>query len=123
MSILDNIRADIKTITENDEDFAVEITFTAPDLTVAVINGLHTKHHMSINTEGQMVNSKNTHISFSEASLPLAYPLRNAAGEVNLKRHKISVKDSTGIVKNYTVAEWFPDETVGLIVCLLNDRE
>lgn len=124
MSILENIRKDVQSITENDGDFAVEITLTAPNAAVAVIKGLHSKHHFSIDTDGVAVNSKNSHISFSEATLAaLVYPLRNAGGEVALKNHKVAVKDSTGISKNYFISEWFPDEMVGLIVCLLVDRE
>lgn len=121
MGILDLARRDTQDITENsDTGFAVEITLTAPTGEVAVINGLHTKHHLAIDTDGNQVHSKNAHISFSEYSLDgLDYPLRNSKGEVDLTNHKVFVKDSTGLQKKYVIRERFPDETVGLIVCIL----
>lgn len=119
MGLIDRAKSDIKDITSNPDEFGVSITFTAPTGEIATINGLHSKHHMSINTEGIMINSKNAHISFSEELLTAKnYPFRKD-GEVKLNDHKISVKDSTGISKNYVIREGFPDETVGLITCIL----
>jgi hypothetical protein len=69
------------------------------------------------------VNTKNAHIAISEKFLSDAsYPYRNLSGEVSLKNHRIAVADSTGLVKNYVIREIFPDETIGLIVCILGDR-
>lgn len=124
MGLMDQIRLDVQAILENSNDFGVEITMTAPTLEVAIFTGFASKHHFALDAEGNQVNSKNSHISFSEATVvALGYPLRNVAGEVSLVRHKVAVKDSTGIVKNYVVGTWFPDETVGLITCLLQDYE
>lgn len=124
MGLLDQIRQDIKSIVENGDEYGVEITMTAPTSEIAVFNGLHSKHHFAIDGEGNQVSSKNSHVSFSEATLTeLNYPIRNANGEVDLLRHRVDVKDSTGLVKNYIVGTWFPDETVGLITCLLQDYE
>jgi len=71
-----------------------------------------------------VVNTKNAHISFSEQQLIDAlYPYRNTGDEVALFNHKIDVKDSTGNIKNYVIREWFPDETIGVILCILGDFE
>lgn len=125
MSILERARRDMQRITSDKSGgFAVEITFTSPDGSTATINGLHTKHHTAIDTEGRPVNSKNAHISFSETLLnEQGYITRppDYNGEVNLKSHRVAVKDSTGTVKNYKIRQWFPDETLGLIVCILDD--
>ena len=111
-------------ITTSLDGWAVEMTFTAPDLTTAAITGLHTKHHMGFDTDGNRVSAKNAHVSFSEKVLTdLAYPVRNAKGEVTLIGHLVAVKDSTGFVKNYIIRETYPDETIGLIVCILGDYE
>jgi len=68
------------------------------------------------------MNVKNAHISFSEALLTdVSYPVRNINGEVQLRGHKITTKDSTGVDKNYIITENFPDETIGMIVCILGD--
>lgn len=124
MSLLDDIRQDIADITSDSEGFGQEIVLTAPDATTLTITGLHTKIHLGVDTDGNMVNSKKAHVSFAEKFLTDAsYPVRNTKGEVDLKKHKVDVKDSTGLVKNYLVKEWFPDETLGLIVCILEDRE
>lgn len=122
MGLIDQIQADIKSITSNLNDFGVAMILTAPTNETITITGIHTKHHLGIDTDGNMVNSKKASIAFSE-SLLVGYPCRNLSQEVNLKNHKVSVKDSTIILKNYRVQSWFPDETIGLIVCILEDFE
>lgn len=124
MSLLDQIKKDVQTITGNAGDFAVSIQLTAPTLEEATVNGLHTKHHLGVDTEGNMVNSRNAHISIAEALLTAAkYPARNAQGEVSMHDHLVRVADSTGVTKSYKVKEAYPDETVGLIVMILTDYE
>lgn len=122
MSILDRVRSDIKRFVENDNLFAVPVKITTPDAQLFEINGIHSKHHLALDTDGSRVNSKNAHLSFHESSLTdLGHSIRNGSGEVNLKNYLVEVKDSTGVLKNYKIREWFPDETTGLIVCILGD--
>lgn len=127
MGLLDIAKRDIEQITSDLTGFAAVITLTDPGTSEqATVNGLHTKHHLSIDTDGNQVNTKNAHISFSEANLILAnalYPIRNANAEVDLQNHRVDVKDSTGVSKQYVIRQWFPDETIGLIVCILGDHE
>jgi hypothetical protein len=124
MSLLDQIRLDIEQITANNQEFAVSATFTSPDGETATINVIHSKHHLGIDTDGNRVNSKNAHISFAENNLTAeGYTVRNAADEVSMINHRVTVADSTGIQKEYVIKEAYPDEMVGLIVCILNDFE
>ncbi|MCE3278037.1 MAG: hypothetical protein K0S44_228 [Bacteroidetes bacterium] len=126
MSLIERARADIKDITSNTDGFGIEMTLTAPTSQTATIVGLHTKHWLSIDTEGNPVSSKNAHVSFSEEVLQTEnpnYPIRNSDGEVDLSKHRFDVKDSTGLVKNYIAQSWRPDETMGLIVVILEDFE
>ena len=104
--------------------FEEEISLSKPDNSLTVlVNGLHTKHWMSFDTEGSVVNSKNAHILISEQVLNAAgYVTRNInTGNVDLRGHKIAVKDSTNLVKNYIIDQSYPSETFGLIVCILAD--
>lgn len=124
MSLIDQAKEDWKTITSNTDEFGIAITLEATPYETADVIGLHTKHHLSLDTEGNPVNSRNAHISVSEALIIAAnpdYPIRNAKGEVYLKNHKVTVKDSTGVAKTYVINEWFPDETIGVIVIILGD--
>jgi len=121
MGLIDFIADDIKSITQSSNDFGLLLEFTAPNGTTASINGLATRHHFSLTTDGLPVNSRNVHCSFSESALAAkGYPIR-INGEVNLRGHLVAWTDNTGTKKTYVVNEWFPDDLVGLIVCLLGD--
>ncbi len=120
MNLKVQAKKDIKIITGSSGEWVDEIKLTSPSGIVAHITGLHTKHHLGVDSDGVQINSKNSHISFSEENIQ-NYPVRNQNGEVSLKNHRVSVKDSTGILKEYVIQEWFPDETIGLIVCILGD--
>jgi hypothetical protein len=125
MGIIDQIIDDVASITSDAGAFGVSITLTAPNGQTATIVGTHTKHHLGVTEDGDMVNSRKVNIAFSEKVLIAAnaiYPLRNGAGEVDMHKHKVSVKDSTGIAKTYIIhpGAWFPDEQCGLIVCILS---
>lgn len=86
--------------------------------------GFATKHWINFDTDGNAANAKNAHVCLDEDQLKeLNYPIRNKDNEVFLRGHKIEVEDSSGIVKKYVINEWFPDETLGLIVCILGDYD
>jgi len=87
------------------------------------ITGIHSKHWINFDTNGSQVNSKNAHVLISEKVLiDLEYPVRNSkTGNIDLKNHRITVKDSTLIEKEYIINECWPSETFGLIVCILGD--
>lgn len=124
MGLKDQAKKDIETITSNSNEWAQDIILTAPSLQSAHIKGLHTKIHLGVDTDGNVVNSKKATCSFSEKFLTdINYPVRNAKGEVDLTNHLISVKDSTGSFKNYIMQSFFPNETIGLITCIIQDYE
>lgn len=104
--------------------FEVDIILTSPADVVLATTGLASKHWINFDADGNSINSKNAHICISESDLSdNGYPVRNADEEIYLKDHRVSVKDSSGILKEFVIKEWFPSETVGLIVCILGDYE
>lgn len=122
--LIDQATSDWRRFSSDLDGFATTITFTAPTAEIAIVAGLAMKHHISIDSEGNPINSKNAHISVSEKLLTdVAYPTRNTAGEVDLLNHKVEYVDSTGISKEYSVQQNFPDETIGMITCILQDFE
>lgn len=122
MGLIDQAKKDIEDITANVNDWAVEFTMTAPTSETVTAAGVHIKINLGVDTDGLSVNSKKAHISISEKYLTAAnYPVRNSSGEVNILGHRLDVKDSTGTVKNYTISQCFPDETIGLLSCILED--
>lgn len=120
MGLIQQAKLDIQQITSNLNDFGVEITLLNPTGETITITGLHTKHHMTYDAEGKPINGRNAHLSFSEGVL-VNYTIRNSKGEVDMKGHVATINDSTETPKTYVVREWFPDETIGLIVCILGD--
>ena len=96
----------------------VAITLISPLAVETDITGIHTKHHLSVDAEGELINSLNAHISFSESIGP---NVRDANGRVNMKGWKCRCSDSTGSEKTYVISEWWPDETVGIIVITLKN--
>lgn len=124
MGLIDQAREDIRFITTDLDGFGVTMILTAKTGEVATISGLHSKHHLGIDTEGVRVNTKNAHCSFSEKVLvDQGFPTRNERNELDLKGTKVTVKDSTGMDCLYVIRETYPSETVGLIVCILGDFE
>lgn len=120
--VLDTARTDWQRFS-NSGGFNVEITFKSPLGVIAVINGLATKHHLGVDTDGSAVNSKNVHVSVSESLLTAAgYPVRNSGGEVSMHNHKVKFADSTGNINVYSISEGYPDEHVGMLTFILVDR-
>jgi hypothetical protein len=120
MSLLERARIDSLKIITNSNEFASEVTFIAPNEFTVTTNGIHAKHHTSFDEMQIRVNSKVASVSVAESNL-VGYPVRNSKGEVQMKNHKVLVKDSTDIVKEYVVKENYPDEALGLIVFILGD--
>lgn len=122
-SILDRARTDAKRYVTSG-GFETEIVISTPDNAVQLtLNGYSSKHFVSFDSDGNSISSKNAHICIDEDILTTNnYPTRNSRGEVSLLNHRVSCADSTGDVKNYIVRENYPDESLGLIVCILGDR-
>ena len=122
MSLMDRARADFKRFIADERGFGVLATFTSPTDQVKTVRVLHSKHHITVDNDGRTVNSKNGHISFAESEMT-EYTIRNDKDEVSMKNHKVTVKDSTGLDKNYKIRQAWPNETLGIIVCILDDLE
>jgi hypothetical protein len=122
MSILDLAKSDLIHITGNGDGFAQSIKLTAPGGETITVYGQHAKINFGFNAEGLMVNTRKAHVAIAE-SLLVGYPVRNAAGDVAMLNHRVEVADSTGSIYSYIVSEHFPDETLGLIVCILGAFE
>lgn len=104
--------------------FGVALTFISNDSPPATctVAGTTTKHNLSVGRDGAAYNGRNASCSVSEQVLVAAgYPVRNSDGEVDLKNHRVTFKDSTGTNRTYKIESWYPDEKIGLIVCILGD--
>ena len=111
---------DLADISSNLNDWGMIIDLTSPNGDTLSVGGFHTKHHMSYDEGGAIVNHKHASVAVSELNLG-NYPVRDVNGEVDLLGHKVFVNDSTGIQKKYLVQQAFPDEKLGLIVLILSD--
>jgi hypothetical protein len=116
---LEQARKDIIEYTQG--DFSTLLKLTSTSGVVVNVSGLATKHHLGIDpSDGSPVNTNNIHVAISEKKLTeLNYPTRNACGEVVMIGHKVEYSDSTGNIGTYRIQETYPDETLGLIVCIL----
>jgi len=125
MSLIDQARADILAITTNSNEFAQDITFTSiKDPTTVTVKGIANKIFLNVDTQGNPINSKNVTVAVSEqALLDVGYPVRNSDNEVQMTNDLVTTKDNSGIDKNYQISSKMPDETVGLLVFILEDYE
>ena len=104
--------------------FQEDITLVTPDgSTTLQTTGFASKHWINFDTDGNAINAKNAHICVDQDELEVAnYPYLKGE-EVHLYKHRVTTKDSSGENKQYVVKEHYPDETLGLIVCILGDYE
>lgn len=125
--LLDMAAKLVKDVYGDQNGFATEITFTPPEGDAVTVNGLAIKHYLSsaptANGMSVISNSKTARVSVSEAALrAVSYPVRDAAGEVNMQYHRVAFKDKgTQVVCEYVITDHLPDETVGMIVFMLSD--
>jgi hypothetical protein len=103
--------------------FEEDIILKTPNgLNQLSLTGFATKHWISFDSDGLLVNSKNAHVTIDENYLvSQGYVVRNSKGEISLLKHLVSFVDSSGVIKNYVVKSNYPDETLGLIVLILED--
>lgn len=126
MNLVDLAKKDIEAINSDKVNgWAVDLKFTNPTASLVVtIQGRSVKHHTSYDDEGNKINTRIASVSFSEkAMIDVGYSIRNTAGEVSMKKHLVEVKDSTGTLVKYRIEQWFPDETIGMVVCILGSYE
>lgn len=119
--LLNQARLDLRSFIADGSGFGVDLIISTPDgITTAEVRGLASSHNLNVDPEtGLFVNTKNIHFSVSESELSdLGYPVR-VNNEVAIKDHLITFDDSAGITRTFKIDETMPDETLGLIVCIL----
>lgn len=124
MGLMEQIQADILAITTNSDDFGVALEFTSIDgSTTVTVNGIASSHHLRIDFDGAPVAGRNVSISVAEAALvAVDFPTRNAGGDIKLRNCTVKWTDATGTEKTYLIDNAHPDDTLGLIVCILKDK-
>src|SRR4051812_17361543 len=121
MGLMDIARRDMLRFSTDTNGFAVPIIFADNNSPVNSVTapGTAFKHHLRVNEHGA-ANTKTARVTIHEDALTaLEYPVRDDNGEVNLINHRVTWTDITGEAKTYVIWENFPNETTGLIVCLL----
>ena len=123
--MIETAQAAVKRIRADPNGFTKSIQFTAADgITTATIRGMSSVIHLGVDNQGEFVNTRKAHISFSESSLSdVGYPVRDSNDVLILKGNRVGVVDSTGVVEQYVIREIYPDEALGLLVCMLGDFE
>ena len=98
----------------------VDLTFTTPDGSTSVtVKGIGSRHHIYLENEAEVVNSTNIHCSVHEDVLNDASYVTRENGEIKMSDHLVSFQDSKQITKTYRINEVHPDETVGMLVFIL----
>ena len=102
--------------------FEVDLRITNKDKSWFLdIKGFYTNHHINFDSDGTPINSKNVHICIDKEDLINDnYPLVNPRGDVDLINHLVTVKEGSAEL-DFIVKEQFPNETLGLIVCVLSE--
>ena len=122
MSIVEQYRSDLIQITENTNDFGVEMSITNGTQTL-VFSGLFTEHNNSFSMESmESVNDRIASATITEKTLiDSGYPYKNTDGIVHLLNNIVTVSNTSGQTKQMIVVENMPDRNIGLIVLNLGN--
>lgn len=102
--------------------FETSVTFTPPTGDAVTADALAMKHHIGVDTDGQLMHSLNARITVSEKLLTdEGYTTRNGNNEVSMRGHKVAWEDASGESKTYKITENWPDESLGTITLILGD--
>lgn len=124
MSLLNLARADTIGITTDLFGFGDTVVFTSPDGVVVSVTARPNRHHLKFDSDGAPVNGLVASVEVAEAVLVAAgYPVRNLRGQVAMMKHLVAFKDSTGVLRKYSIAQQYPDDTLGLLVFQLSEFE
>lgn len=121
MGLNDQARKDLQAFTSDSNGWGEPIRLTSPNGASSIdLTGLTSKHHLGIDSEGNLKNVKKAHCSFSEQlCIDASFVIRDNGGNVDLAGYFATFKDSRGVDVIYKIREWFPDETLGFIACIL----
>jgi len=122
MSLLELAKRDYQGIVKDANAWSVSIKFTSPDSTFVDVVGHGMSHNTSYGTDGQVVNGKNVHVTVVTSDLiDGGYPLINANGRISLTSHTVAFI-TEGVLNQYVVSQYYPDETLGIITCILSEK-
>ena len=95
-----------------------QLSFTAPTGETASVMGSASLRHLS-DFEGISASTQEAHCSFAEKDLQEeGYPVRSG-GEPNLHKHSVEFVDAQGTTRIFTIIDVHPDDTLGIIRCIL----
>ncbi len=119
MSLHQQAKIDIQTITSNSLEFGVPVVFLNPDSETVTLNCIPSEHHTSFDSDGLKINSKQASVGVSELLLDASdYSYKLDTGEISFEGHLITLEGT-----QYIAREWFPDRTIGLIIVILSEYE
>lgn len=124
MGLIEQAQKDIAQITGNQAEFAVVLNIMDKNGQVFEVPGLHKRINLNINEEGNFASSVQSTCSFSETnSIKAGLSIRNQNNEIDFTGYRVTIKDSQGNNLSYSIRDAMPDETLGLVVLQLYDRE
>lgn len=114
-------KRDAKRFVNSTNGIAIDIQMKTPDRAQTFeLTGWAVKHSISFDSDGNQVNTKIARVLVDEDVLVAkGITVRNSRGEVALIKYKVAFKDSSGVIKGYSVRESLPDENFGLIQLIL----
>ncbi len=127
MAYRNNIVKDLQRFTtDKNSVFVSPLTFETPTgfatPKTVICNGISVKHSVAFDNNSQPVKGKTARVTVSEgALLALAYPVRDINNKVSLIKHKVTFVDSANLTYIGQITETYPDESTGIIVCILGD--
>jgi len=109
----------------NSGGYDIDIEMKSPCQTQSInIRGWAVKHVISFDSDGNQVNTKIARATVDEDVLVAkGFTVRNKKGEIDLIDYKVNFVDSSGVLRGYSVRENLPDENLGLIMLILQDRK
>ncbi len=101
--------------------FGWPITVTDPNQLTATLTGFRTDISQEINPEtGQLVSGRTASVALPIASLALAgLGVPRGIADKTSRPWLITFSDLAGVPHTFKVSEARPDETLGLVVCML----
>lgn len=121
MNITEQARKDFETfLTDSDNGFAENITIKAKDMTTLNLSAYCTGHRNGFDTEGNPINVQQVSITLSERVLSSnSYPYLNADNQCDLDGHNVIIPSAVGSPVEYRIEQWYHDQEIGAIVCML----
>lgn len=123
MSLAERVILDTQRITSNSNEFATPATFISPGGQTIEVLGIKKIHHTALDDMGSVINAKQAAISVAETQFTdQGHSIRNSKGVVSILDYKVYLTASNGDVQSYKVQSTYPDETFGVITCILTQH-